>query len=266
MNRLGSVSPGTGVPAGDAAGQLRLLIVSDHALVRAGLRRLLETQADFCIVGEAGDGIEAVQRVRDTPADVLLLDFRMPRMSGDEVVAELTRLESDIVMLLLVGTIDRADMMRVVQRGARGVLPNESTTDMLFKAIRCVAAGQYWVGPDVVTDLVQTLARAQQAPSALSTSRFGLTRRECDVLALIVAGNTNKDIAASCGIREDTIKHHLTNIFDQTGVSNRLELALFAIHHQLVAAMIPHDRALPTPPTGPADHRDLAMSLRRLQD
>ena len=215
--------------------KLRVLIADEQALFRAALRRLLETQTDFCIVGEAADGIEAIRRVSETAADVLLLDFRLPRMAADEVVAELKRVECKAAILILAAAIDRDDMLRVLRSGARGGLLKESSTALLFKAIRCVAAGEYWVGRDLVSDLVQTLARAQNAPSISTNGRFGLTRRECDVLAFVVAGYTNKDIAAGCGIREATIKQHLTSIFDKTGVSNRLELAMFAMQHQLVA-------------------------------
>ena len=214
---------------------IRLAIADDHTIVRDGLRQLLETQPDFTIVAEATDGIEALERVRDTKPDVLLLDLTMPRMSGLEVVAELERVRASVRTILLVAAIDRAETIRALQLGARGVVLKESATELLYKAIRSVVAGQYWVGRDMVADLVETLGRLSSAAASPGDHhKFGLTRREIEVLALVAAGYTNKDIAGKFRLSEDTVKHHLTNIFDKTGASNRLELALFAIHHQLV--------------------------------
>ncbi len=214
---------------------IRLAIADDHTIVRDGLRRLLETQPDFTVVAEAADGIDALQRVGDTKPDVLLLDLTMPRMSGLEVVAELERIRSGVRTILLVAAIDRADTIKALQLGARGVVLKESATELLYKAIRSVMAGQYWVGRDMVSDLVQTLGQLSNAVAPPGgDNKFGLTRRELEVVALVVAGYKNKEIAGQYRLSEDTVKHHLTNIFDKTGASNRLELALFAMHHQLV--------------------------------
>jgi two-component system nitrate/nitrite response regulator NarL len=213
---------------------IRLLIADDHAIFRYGLRKLIETQPDFTIVGEASDGIEAVQRVRDLKPDVLTLDLTMPRMSGLDVVAELERTHATVRTIMLVASLDRAGTIKALQNGARGIVLKESATELLFKAIRCVMAGQYWVGHDTVSDLVQTLGRLTSGSGTRAQSKFGLTRRELEVVGLVAAGFTNREIAVKHGLSEDTIKHHLTNIFDKTGASNRLELALFAVHHQLV--------------------------------
>ena len=220
--------------------RIRLLIADDHTIVRDGIRKLLETQPDFAVVAEAADGIEALRRVGDTKPDVLLLDLLMPRMSGMEVIAELERIRSSVRTILLVGAIDRVEKLKALQLGVRGVVLKESATELLYKAIRCVMAGQYWVGRDMVSDLVQTLGQLSNAAAPPGgNNKFGITRREIDVLALVVAGYTNKDIAGKYRLSEDTVKHHLTNIFDKTGASNRLELALFAIHHQLVMPAAP---------------------------
>ena len=118
--------------------------------------------------------------------------------------------------------------------GARGVILKHSATDVLFEGIRCVMAGQYWVGHESVSDLVQALLEFMPRQGAPARSEeFGLTRRETEVIALIVSGYTNKDIAQKFGISQHTVKHHLTNIFDKLGVSNRLELVLFTINHHL---------------------------------
>jgi len=213
---------------------IRLMIADDHSIFRDGLKKLIETQPDFTFVGEASNGREAVLRAHELKPDVLTLDLSMPHMSGLDVVAELDRTRSGVRTIMLVASIDRAGTIEALQNGARGIVLKESATELLFKAIRCVMAGQYWVGRDTVSDLVQTLGRLSNGSGSPARSKFGLTRRELEVLPLVVAGCTNREIAEKQGLSEDTIKHHLTNIFDKTGASNRLELAVFAIHHQLV--------------------------------
>ena len=156
-------------------------------------------------------------------------------------MAELGRVRAPVRTILLVASIDRAETIKALQLGARGVVLKESATELLFKAIRSVMAGQYWVGRDLVSDLVQTLGRLSNNSAPAGSNKFGLTPRELDVLRLVVAGYTNKETADKYGLSEDTVKHHLTNIFDKTGASNRLELALFAIHHQIVMPSGPDD-------------------------
>ena len=214
---------------------IRLMIADDHSIFRDGLKKLIESQPDLVFVGEASNGIDAVKRAHELKPDVLTLDLSMPRMSGLEVVAELDRMQLGVRTIMLVAEIDRAGTIKALQSGARGIVLKESATELLFKAIRCVMSGEYWVGRDMVSDLVQTLGRLSTS-AVPARNKFGLTRRELDVLPFVVAGLTNKEIADKHGLSEETIKHHLTNIFDKTGASNRLELAMFAIHHQLVSS------------------------------
>ena len=213
---------------------IRLMIADDHSIFRDGLKKLIETQPDFTLVGEASDGIEAVKRARELKPDVLTLDLSMPRMSGLEVAAELNRTQAGVRIIMLVAELDRAGTIKALENGVRGIVLKESATELLFKAIRCVMAGEYWVGRDMVSDLVKTLGRLSNESGEPRRNKFGLTRRELEVLPFIVAGLTNKEIADKHGLSEETIKHHLTNIFDKTGVSNRLELALFAVDHKIV--------------------------------
>jgi two-component system nitrate/nitrite response regulator NarL len=214
---------------------IRILIADDHPIVRDGLRRLLETQADFRVVGEAPDGREAVKLVGKLTPDVLLLDLAMPRLPGLEVLRELSSAETPVRTILLTAAIEKRQIVEALQVGARGIVLKESATELLFKSIRTVMADQFWVGREAVSDLVETLRDLVTAGGEKEGKTFGLTRRELEIVSTIVAGFTNREIAKRFSLSEDTVKHHLTHIFDKLGVSNRLELAMFAINHRLVS-------------------------------
>jgi DNA-binding NarL/FixJ family response regulator len=218
----------------ESAEAISILIADDHRILRQGLRVLLETEPGFRVVGEACDGEEAIKLVHELKPDILLLDFRMPRHPGLEALRELATSSTPVRTIILAAEAERAEIIEAVQLGARGVVLKESATDVLVECICSVMAGRYWIGKEKVSDLVQALhslrPRAAAGPAPKS---FGLTPRELEIVAAIVAGSMNKDIAQGFSISENTVKHHLTRIFDKLGVSNRLELALFAAEHQL---------------------------------
>lgn len=213
----------------------RVLIADDHPILRDGLRRLLESDGGFVVVGQAKDGAEAISLAKQLQPDIVLLDVAMPHVTGLTALEELGKMSASIKVILLTAAIERADIVTALQLGARGVVMKDSATEVLFKAMRRVIEGQYWVGREGVTDLVEILKSMMAASGeAISKKTWGLTKRELEIIGTIVAGYPNKDIAHKFAISEDTVKHHLTNIFNKVGVSTRLELAMFAVHHKLV--------------------------------
>jgi DNA-binding NarL/FixJ family response regulator len=220
----------------ESAPTINIVISDDHALFREGLRKLLEAEPGMHIVGEAVDGEETVKVVRQLKPHVLLLDLSLPKLSGLEVLAELSKLELQTRTIMLTAAIEREQVIEALQLGVRGIVLKHSALQLLLKSIRCVNEGQYWVGQEGVSDLIHALRRMKPSRGVSEAPRnFGLSSREMEVIALIVAGYTNKDLARELGISENTAKHHLTNIFDKLGVSNRLELVLYAVDHSLVA-------------------------------
>jgi two-component system, NarL family, nitrate/nitrite response regulator NarL len=215
---------------------IRILIADDHPIFRDGLRRLLEAEPDLRVVGEAADGDAAVTLTRQLMPDVLLLDLAMPRTPGMEALEELSKTATPVRTILLTAAVERTQIVEALQLGARGVVMKESATQLLLKAIHSVMQGDYWVGRESVSDLVKTLRDlSPSAPDGPPKKPFGLTRREFEIISAIVAGYNNHDIAQKFSISEQTVKHHLTNVFDKLGVSSRLELALFAVNHSLIS-------------------------------
>ncbi len=205
-------------------------------MFREALRTLLETDPSLRVVGEAGDGREAIRLAGELRPDLILLDLRMPGTSGLQALREIACITPSIRTLLLTAELGESDAVEALRLGAKGVVMKESLPEVLFESIRAVMAGQYWVGRDCVADLIRTV-RERRAQSELETRdpSLGLTARERQVVAAIVVGCTNADIAEKFAISSKTVKHHLTKVFDKLGVSNRLELALFAVRRRFDA-------------------------------
>lgn len=219
----------------DRKGPIRLVIADDHPIFRDGLRRLLEAEPDMKVIGEAKDGAEAVRLARQLKPDIMLLDLAMPKHPGLEALRELSTGGSNSVrVILLTAAAEKNQIVEALQLGARGVVLKDSATQLLLKAIHTVMAGEYWVGRESVSNLVQYLRNlVQSSGETARQKKFGLTPRELEIISAVVAGFANKEIAEYFKISEDTVKHHLSNIFDKLGVSTRLELALFAVNQAL---------------------------------
>lgn len=216
------------------AQEIRILLADDHPIFRDGLKRLLEAEPGFKVIGEASNGAEAVRLVRQLKPDLLLLDLSMPQQTGIEAIRELGSLGATIRIILLTAAAEKSQIVEALQLGARGVVLKDSATQLLIQAIRTVMSGEYWVGREQVSNLVQYLRTLMQTTAQETKQRkFGLTPRELEIVSAVVAGFANKEIAGHFKISEDTVKHHLSNIFDKLGVSTRLELALFAVNQSL---------------------------------
>ena len=254
----------------ESQGRIRILMADDHPMFRQGLRALLESNEDFEIVGEATNGSETVLMTQQQLPDVLLLDVSMPGMSGFDVLRQIAGLDNVRTIMLTAG-ITKSDIVQALQLGARGVVWKDVGAEILCKSIRCVMNEQLWVSRETVSHLVDTLrtmpaqSRGESSQSGVTQPareltiarpkdaapesgeksndrisfnksggrKFGLTARELEIITAIVDGQSNRDIALTYKISEYTVKHHLTRIFDKVGVFSRLELAMFAIHHDL---------------------------------
>ena len=213
---------------------VRILLADDHPVVRIGVRNMLRAEGHFEVVGEASDGDEAITQTLELLPDILLLDLSMPRMPGLEAMRAIMSGSPRVKILLLTATISTQQIIEALQIGARGIVTKDALIDQLTNAIDAVMQGDYWINGQRVVNLVGALHELMQKAAVPERKTYGLTPRELEVVGCIVEGCSNRDIAKQFSISEETVKRHLSNIFDKTGVSTRLELALFAIAHQLV--------------------------------
>jgi two-component system, NarL family, nitrate/nitrite response regulator NarL len=220
-------------PVGSAP--IRIVVADDHPVVRFGVKNMLEDEPGFEVVGEAEDGDTAITQTIELEPDILLLDLQMPRLPGLEALRAIMSKSPRVKIIMLTSTITSQQVIEALQIGARGIVLKDSLAGDLATSLRAVLSGDYWIGGARVANLMTKLNELMKAAAAVPERKtYGLTPRELEVVTCIVEGCSNKDVAKQFTISEETVKRHLSNIFDKTGVSTRLELALFAIAHKLV--------------------------------
>ena len=225
----------------------RVVIADDECMFRTCLRQLLAVPpsvvqecygtavgAGFDVIGEASTGQDTVACVERMKPDLLLLDVSMPRMSGLEALREVHRTLPETRTIILSGALDKSQLLTAIQWGAQGLVPKACATDELFHAMVAVLGGQSWIAPSLMTNLMDALRTRVEPAASAPPQPFGLTRREREVLTFVVQGCANKEIAQRLSVSEETVKHHLTRMFDKVGAANRLELALAATRNDLV--------------------------------
>jgi DNA-binding NarL/FixJ family response regulator len=212
---------------------IKLLLADDHAVVRAGTRQLLERQVDMQVVGEAADGAEAVNLAAQLLPDVVVMDVRMPVMSGVEATRRIKQELPQVAVLVLTAHDDDEYVDALLDAGANGYLLKTAETDELVRAIRYVASGKRPLDP-AVTDRVMARAAGgrpgSESPAGTKRDELdGLTERELEILKLVGRGLTNKRIGRQLFISDRTVQAHLSNIFSKLGVESRTEAAMYAV-------------------------------------
>src|SRR6202171_6729783 len=221
--------------AGVGIAPIRIVVADDHPVVRFGVKNMLVNEPGFEVVGEAEDGDVAITQTLEMEPDILLLDLQMPRLPGLEAMRAIMSRSPRVKIILLTSTISTQQIIEALQIGARGIILKDAVAGDLSQALRAVLSGDYWIGGERVVNLLRALRELMEKAAAVPERKtYGLTPRELEVVTCIVEGCSNKDVAKQFAISEETVKRHLSNIFDKTGVSTRLELALFAIAHKLV--------------------------------
>jgi two-component system, NarL family, nitrate/nitrite response regulator NarL len=211
---------------------VRILVADDHAIFRDGLRRLLEGSDDVTIVGEASNGNEAIKLLAKLKPDILLLDLRMPEKDGLGVLEEINFDSMTTRVIVLTAAEDDRDVVRAMRLGARGVVLKQSASDLLLKSIRKVSDGEIWLDNRMTAEVIDAFKKSSEAGQRREKPL--LSDREKEIVQLVAQGFRNREIGEKLFISEQTVKNHLHNIFDKLGVSDRLELALYAIHHRLI--------------------------------
>lgn len=217
---------------------IRVLVVDDHDLYRTGLRTVLSLEPDVQVVGEAGDGTEAIARAEQLLPDVVLLDICMPRRTGIEACSAIKEAVPSTRIIMLTGSEEETDLFAAIQAGANGYLLKTGPGEDIAAGVRAVASGQSLISPSMASALLAEFAALSRS-AAVGTAEPQvpvprLTAREVEVLRLVARGRSNRDIAGQLFISENTVKNHVRNILEKLQLHSRMEAALYAVKERLL--------------------------------
>jgi DNA-binding NarL/FixJ family response regulator len=225
-----------------ASGQkIRIVVADDHPIFRDGLCKLLALEEDFEVVAQAQDGRQVLEVLQQQTPDILLLDLKMPGLDGLATLQRLQAVKNKTRVIVLTASDDKNEFVQAMRLGTSGIVLKQTATELLIKSIRRVHAGEIWLDSHTTAAVIRQFVAADEPPpqpAPLSgpgreRERSPLSQREREIVALVAQGFKNKEMAEKMFISEQTVKNHLHNIFDKLGVSDRLELALYAIHNNL---------------------------------
>ena len=211
---------------------IKVLIVDDHQVVRQGLRTFLELHEDIAVIGEAGDGLDAVEMVRMLQPDVVLMDLVMPRMDGISATLKVHDMGIPVKIIALTSFSEDDKVFPAIQAGAASYLLKDVSPDDLVDAIRAVHHGEARLHPDITRKLMEQVSQARTTTQEIPLDV--LTEREREVVRLVAMGRSNREIAEQLFISEKTVKTHISNILAKTNLEHRTQLAIFAIKNKLV--------------------------------
>ena len=212
---------------------LTIFVADSQPVFRFGLLRLLEAEPNLSVVGSAATEEELMRGLHQFDPRVLFLDPGL-RTGWLDLLRDVTRPHPDLRVIVTASMLPDAEMTNALESGAHGILPRDAATELFGRCARAVAAGQYWLGRQAVAGLVESLRRARAQVQQRSNNDLALTDRQLDVLRAVASGHTNRKIASDLGISEDTVKQHMTTIFEKCNVASRVELALFAVRNRLI--------------------------------
>ncbi len=232
-----------GEPAGNS--KIRIVVADDHPIFRDGLCKLLALEQDFEVVAQAQDGREVLDVLRQYEPDILLLDLKMPGLDGLATLQRLQAAKNKTRVIVLTASDDKNEFVQAMKLGSSGIVLKQTATELLIKSIRKVHGGEIWLDSYTTQAVIRTFVAGEDIPvpapptpmppqpQQRERERSPLSQREREIVALVAQGFKNKEMAEKMFISEQTVKNHLHNIFDKLGVSDRLELALYAIHNNL---------------------------------
>jgi DNA-binding NarL/FixJ family response regulator len=207
--------------------KLRIFLADDHAVVRAGLKTLVDAQSDMIVIGEAGDGQAALEQIRDCAADVVIMDISMPQLNGAEATAQLRQLCPDIKVLALSVHEDTGYLRKLLEAGASGYVLKRSAADTLIQAIRMVAAGGVYLDPAIAGKVVGSLLGKPMVVGDPAAAE--LSERETDVVRLIAQGYSNKEIATLLSLSVKTVETYKARAMEKIGLDSRVAIVRYAL-------------------------------------